>query len=107
MSKSLRNFPDFQDAVPRKALALVAAMVHFVLTLYKKHGKDINPNIVAKDLEGAYNKFMGSMHKLAEHYSKGRHFEDMIAQWAAEGMDGFSTTHGDDDDNGDEFAERK
>ncbi|KAG6380524.1 allophanate hydrolase subunit 1-domain-containing protein [Boletus reticuloceps] len=103
-SKSLRNFPDFQDAVPRKVLALVAAMVHFVLTLYKKHGKDINLNIVAKDLEGAYNKFMGSMYKLVEHYSKGRRFEDMIAQWAAEGMDGFSTTRGDDNNNGDEFG---
>ncbi|KAG6375115.1 hypothetical protein JVT61DRAFT_3310 [Boletus reticuloceps] len=85
-SKSLRNFPEFQDAVPRKALALVAAMVHFVLTLYKNHGKDINPNIISKDLEGAYNKFMGSMQKLNGHHSKGQRFKAMLAQWADEGM---------------------
>ncbi|KAG6369726.1 hypothetical protein JVT61DRAFT_13657 [Boletus reticuloceps] len=98
-SKSLRNFPKFQDAVPRKALALVAAMVHFVLTLYKNHGKDINLNIISKDLEGAYNKFMGSMQKLDGHHSKGQRFKAMLAQWADKGMDGFFNACGDDNDN--------
>ncbi|KAF8124113.1 hypothetical protein EV363DRAFT_1403405 [Boletus edulis] len=103
-SKSLRNFPEFQDAVPRKALALVAAMVHFVLTLYKNHGKDINPNIISKDLERVYNKFIGSMQKLDGHHSKGQCFRGMLAQWADKGMDGFSNARGDDDDDGNEFG---
>jgi hypothetical protein len=57
-----------------------------VLTLYKNHGKDINPNIISKDLERVYNKFIGSMQKLDGHHSKGQRFRGMLAQWADEGM---------------------
>ncbi|KAG6379823.1 hypothetical protein JVT61DRAFT_10370 [Boletus reticuloceps] len=61
-------------------------MVHFVLMLYKKHGKDTNPSLSAKELEEAYKKFLHSMDKLATHRLKGYHFEAMLTQWAAKGM---------------------
>jgi hypothetical protein len=101
-SKSLRTFGEFQRSVPKKALALVAAMVcslrhflllltmvlqvHFVLTLYKKHGRDTNPSLSSKELEDTYKKIMRGMDKLATHRSKGYRFEVMLTQWAAEGM---------------------
>ncbi|KAF8139671.1 hypothetical protein EV363DRAFT_1292094 [Boletus edulis] len=85
-SKSLRTFGEFQRSVPKKALALVAAMVHFVLTLYKKHGRDTNLSLSSKELEDIYKKIMRSMDKLATHRSKGYRFEAMLTQWTAEGM---------------------
>ncbi|KAF8120745.1 hypothetical protein EV363DRAFT_1188185 [Boletus edulis] len=103
-SKSLRTFGEFQRSVPKKALALVAAMVHFVLTLYKKHGRDTNPSLSSKELEDTYKKIMCGMDKLATHRSKGYRFEVMLTQWAAEGMDGFSNGVGDESDAGNEFG---
>ncbi|KAF8434884.1 hypothetical protein L210DRAFT_3506551 [Boletus edulis BED1] len=85
-SKSLRTFSEFQRSVPKKALALVAAMVHFMLTLYKKHSRDTNPSLSSKELEDTYKKIMHGMDKLATHHSKGYRFEAMLTQWAAEGM---------------------
>ncbi|KAF8430440.1 hypothetical protein L210DRAFT_877253 [Boletus edulis BED1] len=106
-SKSLRTFGEFQHSVPKKALALVAAMVcslrhflllltmvlqvHFVLTLCKKHGRDTNPSLSSKELEDTYKKIMRGMDKLATHRSKGYRFEVMLTQWAAEGM--YEATH--------------
>ncbi|KAG6372945.1 hypothetical protein JVT61DRAFT_6984 [Boletus reticuloceps] len=70
----------------------------------EQHGKDTNPSLNARELEEAYKKFMSSMNKLVMHHTKGRCFEVMLAQWAADRMDGFSTGVGDDDDDGDEFG---
>ncbi|KAG6373724.1 hypothetical protein JVT61DRAFT_5860 [Boletus reticuloceps] len=77
--------------------------VHFMLTLYKKHGKDTNLSLSAKELEEAYKKLMHGMDKLTTYHSKGYRFEAMLTQWAAEGMDGISDGVGDDSDVGNEF----
>ncbi|KAF8138106.1 hypothetical protein EV363DRAFT_1154943, partial [Boletus edulis] len=84
--KSLRTFPEFQQSLPVKALVLVTAIVHFVLTVYKNHGKDTNPSLNAKELEASYYRFLQSIQAVARHHSKGPRFEKMLASWASEGM---------------------
>ncbi|KAG6370454.1 hypothetical protein JVT61DRAFT_12077 [Boletus reticuloceps] len=65
--KSLHTFLEFQQSVPVKVLALV----HFVLTVYKKHGRDTNPSLNAKELEVSYYRFLQSLQGVIRHHSKG------------------------------------
>ncbi|KAI6016353.1 hypothetical protein BKA83DRAFT_4497978 [Pisolithus microcarpus] len=54
-SKSLRRFAEFQESVPVKALALVAAIIRSILTTFKKHGVAKNETLCGDEIEEACN----------------------------------------------------
>ncbi|KAI6027979.1 hypothetical protein PISMIDRAFT_7662 [Pisolithus microcarpus 441] len=57
-SKSLRQFAKFQESVPVKVLALVAAIIQSILTTFKKHGVAKNETLCGDEIEEACNNIM-------------------------------------------------
>ncbi|KIK13993.1 hypothetical protein PISMIDRAFT_117802, partial [Pisolithus microcarpus 441] len=54
-SKSLCWFAEFQESVPVKALALVAAIICYILMTFKKHGVAKNETLCGDKIEEACN----------------------------------------------------
>ncbi|KAF8549126.1 hypothetical protein OG21DRAFT_1526017 [Imleria badia] len=101
---SLHTFPEFQQSVPVKALMLVAAVVYFVLTVYKNHGKDTNLCLNAKELKTSYYRLLQVIDDVMRPRFKGPQFEKMLVDWAYNGMDGYWNSIGDGDNMGSGFA---
>ncbi|KIM63475.1 hypothetical protein SCLCIDRAFT_44221, partial [Scleroderma citrinum Foug A] len=60
-SKSLRQFVEFQTYILYKALILVAAVIHTVLSTLRKHGSEVTGHLVAEDIKCAYNGLEGQV----------------------------------------------
>ncbi|KAI6023113.1 hypothetical protein PISMIDRAFT_104849 [Pisolithus microcarpus 441] len=54
-SKSLCQFAKFQESVPVKVLALVTAIIRYVLMTFKKHGVAKNETLCGDEIEDACN----------------------------------------------------
>ncbi|KAI5981085.1 hypothetical protein EDD15DRAFT_2204599 [Pisolithus albus] len=89
-SKSLRRFAEFQESVPVKALALVAAIIRSVLTTFKKHGVAKNETLSGDEVEDAYNNITHLVNQVWSDDYHGSKLDKMLREWAKAGMTGYS-----------------
>ncbi|KAI5994206.1 hypothetical protein EDD15DRAFT_2366882 [Pisolithus albus] len=89
-SKSLRRFAEFQESVPVKALALVAAIIRSVLTTFKKHGVAKNETLSGDEVEDAYNNITHLVNQVWSDDYHGSKLDKMLWEWAKAGMTGYS-----------------
>ncbi|KAI5989664.1 hypothetical protein EDD15DRAFT_2370355 [Pisolithus albus] len=89
-SKSLRRFAKFQESVPVKALALVAAIIQSVLTTFKKHGVAKNETLSGDEVEDAYNNITHLVNQVWSDDYHGSKLDKMLREWAKAGMTGYS-----------------
>ncbi|KIK15342.1 hypothetical protein PISMIDRAFT_16593 [Pisolithus microcarpus 441] len=89
-SKSLRRFAEFQESVPVKALALVAAIIRSVLTTFKKHGVAKNETLCGDEIEEACNNIMRLIDQVWYDDYHGSKLNKMLREWAKAGMTGYS-----------------
>ncbi|KAI5984165.1 hypothetical protein EDD15DRAFT_2375558 [Pisolithus albus] len=92
-SKCLRQFPEFQEYVPYKALALVTAMVHALLSLFRKHGIDKSAQVNSQDIEEGYIALNEAISNVLDHPHHGPKLNAMLVDWAQTGMTGYVTKH--------------
>ncbi|KAI5982572.1 hypothetical protein EDD15DRAFT_2202827 [Pisolithus albus] len=85
-SKCLRQFPEFQEYVPYKALALVTAMVHALLSLFRKHGIDKSAQVNSQDIEEGYIALNEAISNVLDHPHHGPKLNAMLVDWAQTGM---------------------
>ncbi|KAI5993297.1 hypothetical protein EDD15DRAFT_2196719 [Pisolithus albus] len=90
-SKSLHRFAEFQESVPMKALALVAAIIRSVLTTFKKHGVAKNETLCGDKVEDAYNNITRLIDQVWCDDYHGSKLDKMLREWAKAGMTGYST----------------
>ncbi|KAI5996947.1 hypothetical protein EDD15DRAFT_2364392 [Pisolithus albus] len=92
-SKCLRQFPEFQEYVPYKALALVTAMVHALLSLFRKHGIDKSAQVNSQDIKEGYIALNEAISNVLDHPHHGPKLNAMLVDWAQTGMTGYVTKH--------------
>ncbi|KAI6032171.1 hypothetical protein BKA83DRAFT_4488779 [Pisolithus microcarpus] len=89
-SKSLCRFAEFQESVPVKALALVAAIIRSVLMTFKKHGVAKNETLCGDEIEEACNNIMRLIDQVWYDDYHGSKLDKMLREWAKAGMMGYS-----------------
>ncbi|KAI6016927.1 hypothetical protein BKA83DRAFT_4497449 [Pisolithus microcarpus] len=87
--KSLRQYVEFQHFVPYKALALVAAIVHSILSTYERHGFSKAESLNVGELEDSYQRLLVLMDTVALDTYHGPKLTAMLEDWAQTGMTGF------------------
>ncbi|KAL4072340.1 hypothetical protein V8B97DRAFT_1870496 [Scleroderma yunnanense] len=93
-SKSLCQFVKFQNYVLYKALMLVVAQIHTVLSTLRKHDSEVTSNLITEDVECAYRGLEGQVdHILGNPYHSPK-LDSMLEEWAASGMTGYTTKTG-------------
>ncbi|KAF8141799.1 hypothetical protein EV363DRAFT_1150467 [Boletus edulis] len=87
-SKSLHQFPEFQDVVPYQALLLVAAMVHGLLCQFRAHGfiDEKSANLNSQSTQSAYVELTEQMEMVLAHDYHGPKLDRMLHGWARTGM---------------------
>ncbi|KAI6004633.1 hypothetical protein EDD15DRAFT_2191456 [Pisolithus albus] len=103
-SKCLRQFMEFQEYVPYRALALVAAMVHALLSLFRKHGIDNSAQVNLQDVDEAYTVLNKTILDVLDHPHHGPKLNAMLTDWAQSGMTGYVTKHKPTERTRNEFA---
>ncbi|KIK16386.1 hypothetical protein PISMIDRAFT_15863 [Pisolithus microcarpus 441] len=93
MSKCLCQFPEFQEYVPYRALALFTAMVHALLSSLRKHSIDNSAQINSQDVEDAYATLSKAILDVLDHPHHGPKLNVMLADWAWSGMTSYVTKH--------------
>ncbi|KAF8550338.1 hypothetical protein OG21DRAFT_1487831 [Imleria badia] len=90
-SKSLHQFPKFQDTVPYKALLLVARTVHATLCLFRTYGfvdeKMVKLNL--QNVQAAYNEMIEQMEAVLLDPYHSKKLNRMLTDWAKSGMMGY------------------
>ncbi|KAI6014873.1 hypothetical protein BKA83DRAFT_16015 [Pisolithus microcarpus] len=89
-SKSLHQFAKFQESVPVKVLALVAAIIRSVLTTFKKHGVAKNETLCGDEIEDACNNITRLIDQVWYDNYHGSKLDKMLREWAKAGMMGYS-----------------
>ncbi|KAI6022258.1 hypothetical protein BKA83DRAFT_94048, partial [Pisolithus microcarpus] len=85
--KSLRQFAEFQQYVPYKALLLVAAIIHEVLCIYKTHGFIPKESKLSSEaLDSAFNTMVPKLEAVLSHVYHGPKLNAMLEEWANLGM---------------------
>ncbi|KAI6011393.1 hypothetical protein BKA83DRAFT_4502437 [Pisolithus microcarpus] len=103
-SKCLRQFTEFQEYVPYRALALVAAMVHALLSSFRKHGIDNSAQVNSQDVDEAYTALNETILDVLDHPHHGPKLNAMLTDWAQSGMTGYVTKHKPTECTRNEFA---
>ncbi|KAI6017384.1 hypothetical protein BKA83DRAFT_4497262 [Pisolithus microcarpus] len=103
-SKCLRQFMEFQEYVPYRALALVAAMVHALLSSFRKHGIDNSAQVNSQDVDEAYTALNETILDVLDHPHHGPKLNAMLTDWAQSGMTGYVTKHKPTERTRNEFA---
>ncbi|KAI6016991.1 hypothetical protein BKA83DRAFT_18542 [Pisolithus microcarpus] len=103
-SKCLHQFLEFQEYVPYRALALVTAMVHALLSSFRKHGIDNSAQINSQDVEDAYAALNEAISDVLDHPHHGLKLNVMLADWAWSGMTSYVTKHKPTEHTRNEFA---
>ncbi|KAF8136217.1 hypothetical protein EV363DRAFT_1395337 [Boletus edulis] len=87
-AKSLHQFAEFQQHMPYRALALVTAMVHTILTSFRKHGveKAASTNVAWHEVESAYYELNAQLATILEHPYHGPKLDLMLEDWTRNGM---------------------
>ncbi|KAI5999535.1 hypothetical protein EDD15DRAFT_2193599 [Pisolithus albus] len=87
------QFTEFQEYVPYRALALVAAMVHALLSSFRKHGIDNSAQVNSQDVDDAYTALNETILDVLDHPHHGPKLNAMLTDWAQSGMTGYVTKH--------------
>ncbi|KAI6019039.1 hypothetical protein BKA83DRAFT_17082 [Pisolithus microcarpus] len=87
--KSLRQYVKFQHFVPYKALALVAAIVHSILSTYERHGFSKAESLNVGELEDSYQRLLVLMDTVALDTYHGPKLTAMLEDWVQTGMTRF------------------
>ncbi|KAI6023981.1 hypothetical protein BKA83DRAFT_4492673 [Pisolithus microcarpus] len=103
-SKCLRQFTEFQEYVPYRALALVAAMVYALLLSFRKHGIDNSAQVNSQDVDEAYMALNETILDVLDHPHHGPKLNAMLTDWAQSGMTGYVTKHKPTECTRNEFA---
>ncbi|KIK22791.1 hypothetical protein PISMIDRAFT_101775 [Pisolithus microcarpus 441] len=100
-SKCLHQFTEFQEYVPYRALALVAAMVshrlkldsfpmvlqvHALLSSFRKHGIDNSAQVNSQDVDEAYTALNETILDVLDHPHHGPKLNALLTDWAQSGM---------------------
>ncbi|KAI6016887.1 hypothetical protein BKA83DRAFT_101775 [Pisolithus microcarpus] len=100
-SKCLHQFTEFQEYVPYRALALVAAMVshrlkldsfpmvlqvHALLSSFRKHGIDNSAQVNSLDVDEAYTALNETILDVLDHPHHGPKLNALLTDWAQSGM---------------------
>ncbi|KAI6163469.1 hypothetical protein EDD17DRAFT_1756052 [Pisolithus thermaeus] len=85
-SKCLCQFAEFQEYVPYRVLALVAAMVHALLSSFRKHGINNSAQVNSQDVDKAYNVLNETILDVLDHPHHGPKLNAMLTEWAQSGM---------------------
>ncbi|KAL4070603.1 hypothetical protein J3A83DRAFT_4372792 [Scleroderma citrinum] len=93
-SKSLCQFVKFQNYIPYKALMLVVAIIHTVLSTLCKHSSEVTSNLIAEDVECAYRGLEGQVDHILGNPYHGPKLDRMLEEWAASRMTGYTTKTG-------------
>ncbi|KAI6133956.1 hypothetical protein EDD17DRAFT_1756941 [Pisolithus thermaeus] len=93
ISKCLHQFAEFQEYVPYRALALVAAMVHVLLSSFRKHGINNSAQFNLQDVDEAYTTLNKMILNVLNHPHHGLKLEAMLTEWAQSGMTGYVMKH--------------
>ncbi|KAI6018691.1 hypothetical protein BKA83DRAFT_4496178 [Pisolithus microcarpus] len=103
-SKCLHQFMEFQEYVPYRVLALVAAMVHALLSSFRKHGIDNSAQVNSQDVDEAYMVLNETILDVLDHPHHGPKLNAMLTDWAQSGMTGYVTKHKPTEHTRNEFA---
>ncbi|KAI6128629.1 hypothetical protein EDD16DRAFT_1516111 [Pisolithus croceorrhizus] len=87
------QFAEFQEYVPYRALALVAAMVHVLLSSFRKHGINNSAQFNLQDVDEAYTTLNKMILNVLNHPHHGLKLEAMLTEWAQSGMTGYVMKH--------------
>ncbi|KIK17530.1 hypothetical protein PISMIDRAFT_111191 [Pisolithus microcarpus 441] len=87
--KSLRQYVELQHFVPYKALALVAAIVHSILSTYERHGFSKVELLNVGELEDSYQRLLVLMDTVALNMYHGPKLTAMLEDWVQTGMSVF------------------
>ncbi|KAF8430763.1 hypothetical protein L210DRAFT_871473, partial [Boletus edulis BED1] len=92
--KALRQFPDFQEYIPERALLLVGAMVccivRFTLEIFAMHGFNKCVSLNVEQVEGHYTNLCRLLNQVAADKYHGPKLDNMLRQWAKIGMTGYA-----------------
>ncbi|KAF8137693.1 hypothetical protein EV363DRAFT_1155703 [Boletus edulis] len=88
--KALRQFPDFQEYIPERALLLVGAMVRFTLETFATHGFNKRVSLNVEQVEGHYTNLCRLLNQVAADKYHGPKLDNMLRQWAKIGMTGYA-----------------
>ncbi|KAI6122108.1 hypothetical protein EV401DRAFT_1887328 [Pisolithus croceorrhizus] len=87
------KFAEFQEYVPYRVLALVAAMVHALLSSFRKHGINNSAQVNSQDVDKAYNVLNETILDVLDHPHHGPKLNAMLTEWAQSGMTGYVMKH--------------
>ncbi|KAF8547937.1 hypothetical protein OG21DRAFT_1489797 [Imleria badia] len=88
--KALRQFPDFQEYIPERALLLIGAMVRFTLEIFAMHGFNKRVSLNVKQVEGHYTNLCRLLNQVAADKYHGPKLNNMLRQWAKIRMTGYA-----------------
>ncbi|KAF8449428.1 hypothetical protein L210DRAFT_3641009 [Boletus edulis BED1] len=88
--KALRQFPDFQEYIPERALLLVGAMIHFTLEIFATHGFNKRVSLNVEQVEGHYTNLCRLLNQVTADKYHGPKLDNMLHQWAKIGMTGYA-----------------
>ncbi|KAG2028625.1 hypothetical protein BDR03DRAFT_988314, partial [Suillus americanus] len=86
--KALKVTDEFQDGIPVNGLILVAAVTKGVLTGFRDSGTDKVPDLTADTCRADFNLLQKSVDKLMTIPERRAELEEMLKEWAEEGMMG-------------------
>ncbi|KAI6024029.1 hypothetical protein PISMIDRAFT_13189 [Pisolithus microcarpus 441] len=92
-SKCLCQFLEFQEYIPYKVLALITAMVHTLLLLFRKYGIDKSAQVNSQDVEEGYIMLNKAISNVLDHPHHSPKLNTMLVDWAQTGMTGYVTKH--------------
>ncbi|KAI6023493.1 hypothetical protein PISMIDRAFT_99105, partial [Pisolithus microcarpus 441] len=85
-SKCLCQFLEFQEYIPYKALVLITAMVHTLLSLFRKYGIDKSAQVNSQDVEEGYIMLNEAISNVLDHPHHSPKLNMMLVDWAQMGM---------------------
>ncbi|KIM50158.1 hypothetical protein SCLCIDRAFT_34593 [Scleroderma citrinum Foug A] len=89
--KSLHQFVEFQTYIPYKALILVTAVIHTILSTFRKHSFEVTGNLITEDIECAYNGLESQVDCILGNPYHGPKLNTLLEELAASGMTGYTT----------------
>ncbi|KAI6020833.1 hypothetical protein PISMIDRAFT_19830 [Pisolithus microcarpus 441] len=78
---------------PYRVLVLVVAMVHALLSSFRKHGIDNSAQVNSQDIDEAYTALNEMILDVLDHPHHGPKLNALLTDWAQSGMTGYVMKH--------------
>ncbi|KAI6132333.1 hypothetical protein EV401DRAFT_1883756 [Pisolithus croceorrhizus] len=85
-SKCPHQFLEFQEYIPYKALVLITAMIHVLLSLFRKYGIDKSAHLNLQGVEEGYVPLNEAISTVLDHPHHGLKLNMMHVDWAQVGI---------------------